>query len=99
MSPLSSSEKEGRVTEAIQLRWGSSTSRVSSIETILAFEGMNSETAFRLVVFPEAVPPAKIRLLWFSMESHRKAISSSENVFQLIRSIGVKGISLNCRMV
>ncbi len=96
---MSSSEKDGRVTDAIQLRWGSSTSRVSSIETILPFEGMKSETAFRLVVFPEAVPPAKIRFLLFSMHSHRKAIWSSENVFQLIRSIGVNGMSLNWRIV
>jgi len=43
--------------------------------------------------------PAKIRLLWFSMASQRNAISSSEKVFQLMRSIGVKGTSLNWRMV
>ena len=96
---MSPSLNDGRVTEAIQLRWGSSTSRVSSMETIFAFEGMKSETAFSEVVFPEAVPPAKMSDLWFSMHSHRNAISSSENVFQLMRSTGVKGTSLNCRMV
>src|SRR6056297_4046591 len=99
MSPLSSSEKEGRVTEAIQLRWGSSTSRVSSMETIFAFEGIKRETAFRLVVFPEPVPPAKMSDLLFSMASQKYAISSSEKVFQLIRSTGVYGTSANFRMV
>jgi len=98
-SPLSSSPKEGRVTLAIQFRWGNSTSRVSSIETIFALLGMKSETAFSEVVFPEAVPPAKMSDFWFSMLSHRNAICSSEKVFQLIRSIGVCGTSLNCRMV
>jgi len=60
---------------------------------------MNSETAFSEVVFPEAVPPAKMSDLLFSIQSQRNAISSSENVFQLIRSTGVNGTSLNCRMV
>ncbi len=99
MSPCSSSENDGRVTDATQLRWGSSTSRVSSIETIFVDEGMNSEHALRFVVFPDAVPPEKMSDLWFSMASQRKAIRSRLNVCQLMRSMGVCGTSWNCRMV
>jgi hypothetical protein len=69
------------------------------METIFVFDGINSDTALSEVVFPEAVPPAKMRDLSFSMANHKKAISLSENVFQLMRSIGVKGTSLNCRIV
>ena len=77
------------MTLAIQLRWGSSTSLVSSIETIFDLLGIKSNTAFKLVVFPLAVPPAKIRFFSFSMQSQRYAISSKLKVFQLMRSIGV----------
>ena len=60
-----------------------------------ALGGINSETAFNDVVLPDAVPPAKIRLLLFSMHNHRYAIALVENVCQPMRSIGVNGTSLN----
>jgi len=39
--------------------------------TTFAIGGMKSETAFNEVVFPDAVPPMKMRLLLFSMASQK----------------------------
>src|SRR5665648_114803 len=64
-----------------------------------ALGGMNSDTAFSEVVLPDAVPPAKIKLLLFSMQNHKYAIALVENVCHPMRSIGVNGTSLNRLMV
>ena len=90
---------ESRVRPGIQFMCGSFSSRVSSRDMTFALGGMNKDTAFSDEVLPEAVPPEKMSVLLFSMQSHRYAISSVENVFHAIRSIGVMGTSLNLRMV
>jgi len=60
---------------------------------------IKSETAFRDVVFPDAVPPIKTRLMLFSIASQKYASISALKVFSSNRSIGVKGCSLNFLMV
>ncbi len=99
ISPLPAVSNESRVTLGIQFGCGSFTSRVSSSETILAMGGMKSEIAFKAVVFPDAVPPAKIADFPFSTASQMYAIESGAKVCHSIRSVGVIGSSLNLRMV
>jgi hypothetical protein len=60
---------------------------------------MNNETAFSDVVFPDAVPPAKIADFPFSTHSQMYAIESGANVRHSMRSVGVIGSSLNLRIV
>ncbi len=55
--------------------------------------------AFKVVVFPEAVPPANMQDLAFSTASQRKAIPSGEKVCHSMRSVGVIGSSRNLRIV
>src|SRR5659263_629410 len=69
--PFPSAVKESLVTPGILFGCGNFNSRVSSSVMILACHGINNETALREEVFPEAVPPAYIRLLLFSMQIHR----------------------------
>ncbi len=63
----SPSETASRVTLATQFSWESVISRVSSMETTFASGGMKRATALSDVVFPDAVPPTKSRLLLFSI--------------------------------
>ncbi|MHC1575113.1 MAG: hypothetical protein ACXQTY_04850 [Candidatus Methanogasteraceae archaeon] len=60
---------------------------------------MKRETAFKIDVFPDAVPPAKMMLLPFSIASQKYASISMLHVPNPIRSIGVIGSPLNLRMV
>ncbi len=83
----------------IQFGWGSFNSRVSSSVTIFASGGMKSDMAFRVVVFPDAVPPANMQDLAFSTASQMNAIPSGEKVCHSIRSVGVIGSSRNFRIV
>ena len=53
----SSSPALPRVTSRIQLGWGTTSSGVSSMLTILALGLMNTVIAFNKVVLPEAVSP------------------------------------------
>ncbi|OQA51020.1 MAG: hypothetical protein BWY45_03399 [Euryarchaeota archaeon ADurb.Bin294] len=87
------------MTLGIQLAWGSFSSLVSSSVTILANGGINKEIAFSEVVFPDAVPPAKMHDFPFSTASQRNAIERGEKVPHSIRSVGVIGSSLNFLMV
>ena len=57
------SDRASRVTLAIQLSWYRVISRVSSMLTTLATGGINRDTAFSEVVFPDAVPPMKEQAL------------------------------------
>ncbi len=75
--------------EGIQFLCGSFSSRVSSSVTIFAIGGINSDIAFRDVVFPEAVPPANIQDFPFSTASHRNAMERGEYVPHSMRSVGV----------
>ena len=60
-----------RVRSGTQFSWGRFSSLVSSMDTIFIWGGMNKRIAFRVVVFPEAVPP-QISIDWpFSIASHR----------------------------
>ncbi|OGS50778.1 MAG: hypothetical protein A3K65_00315 [Euryarchaeota archaeon RBG_16_68_12] len=72
---------------------------MSSIETIFIWGGMNSRIAFRVVVFPLAVPPQISMDCPFSIASHRYAIISGDIVLNRTRSSGVKGFSRNLRIV
>jgi hypothetical protein len=99
ISPLPPVSNESRVTLGIQFGWGRFNSRVSSRLTIFAIGGIKSETAFKVVVFPEAVPPAKIADLPFSTASQIYAIERGTNVCHSMRSVGVIGYALNFRMV
>src|SRR5512133_2813043 len=99
ISPRPAVSNESRVTLGIQLGWGSFTSRVSSRDTIFDMGGMNREMAFRAVVLPDAVPPAKMADLPPSTQSQMYAMASGEKVCHSIRSVGVRGSSLNLRMV
>jgi len=60
-----------RVRRGTQFSWGRFSSRVSSMDTIFIWGGMNRRIAFSVVVFPEAVPPQMSMLCPFSMASHR----------------------------
>src|SRR5512139_660837 len=99
ISPRPDVSNESRVTLGIQFGWGSFNSRVSSRETIFDNGGINNEMALRAVVFPDAVPPAKIADLPFSTQSQIYAIESGAKVRHSIRSVGVIGSSLNLRIV
>src|SRR5881409_1354551 len=60
-----------RVRSGTQFSWGRFSSRVSSMDTIFIWGGMNRRIAFSVVVFPEAVPPQMSIDCPFSIESHR----------------------------
>ena len=70
---------------------------------ILSFGFMNAERAFRVVVFPELVPPDIIAFADLtpspSMHSQKNAASSRVSVFELIKSITVRGSRLNFLIV
>ena len=64
-------ENPVRVVPAIQFSWGKFTSRVSSMLTILCFDGINKASALRVVVFPLAVPPQKSMLVLCSIANQK----------------------------
>ena len=69
------------------------------METIFETDGMKKDAAFMVDVLPDAVPPAIIRLFWFSTASQMCAISSELYVLPLTSSAGVIGSALNLRIV
>ncbi len=62
---------------------------------------MNGVRALRREVFPDAVPPAIIMFISYSMHNHRSAATSFERVFTLgsMRWIMVHGFLANFLMV
>ena len=64
---------------------------------------MNEHRAFNVVVLPELVPPEIIAFADFtpnpSKHSHKNAASSTEIVFEFIKSIMVNGSFLNFLIV
>src|SRR5437870_6146604 len=88
-----------RVSNGTQFSWGRFSSRVSSMDTIFIWGGMNRRIAFSVVVFPEAVPPQMSIDCPFSIASHMYAIISGDIVLNRTRSSGVKGFSRNRRIV
>ena len=76
---------------------------MSSIVIIRSFGFINEDNAFNVVVFPELVPPDIIALADFtpkpSKHSQKNAASSTEIVFEFIKSIIVNGSLLNLRIV
>ena len=76
---------------------------MSSIVIILSLGLIKEQRAFNVVVFPELVPPEIIALADLtprpSKQTHRNAASSIEIVFELIKSMMVKGSFLNFLMV
>ena len=88
-----------RVVPGIQFSCGRLISRVSSIDTIFAPGRMNRPALFSVAVFPLAVPPHTIRDFPCSIATQRYATISGLAVLNLISSTGVKGFSLNRRIV
>ncbi len=70
-SPAPCSPKPVRVRPAIQFSWSMLISRVSSRLTTFFSGGMNCTTALRVVVLPEAVPPAYMRENPFSTRNQK----------------------------
>lgn len=70
---------------------------------ILSLGFINEERAFKVVVFPELVPPDIIAFADFtpnpSKHNHKNAANSEDMVFDLIKSIMVRGSCLNLRIV
>src|SRR2546425_10442279 len=82
-----------------QFSCGSCISAVSSMETILAFGLMNMANVLIVVVLPEAVPPTSMQEACFSMMYQYHDAISADNVLYIMRSVTVKGRSLNFRIV
>src|SRR5207247_9511834 len=82
-----------------QFSWRTLVSRVSSRGTLFISGGMNRRIAFRVVVFPLAVPPQMSIDCPFSIASQRYAIISGDIVLSRTRSRGVNGFSRNRRIV
>lgn len=70
---------------------------------ILSLGGINADRAFNVVVLPELVPPDIIALADLtpspSKHNQKNAASSRDMVFELMRSITVRGSFLNLRIV
>ncbi len=74
------------------------TSRVDSILTIFICHGIKIHIAFRVVVFPDAVPPTKSIGTSFWKATQRYAPISEESVLKAMMSQGENGSSLNRRI-
>ena len=66
---------------------------------IFAEGGMKCETAFKVVVFPLAVPPLQIMDSPNCTASHKCAAICPESVLDFTKSETVNGSSLNLRIV